>query len=86
MTSSFQDGAGFDPLTGVVPEIAGGAFALNAAVDGLQFGTRDALIAYIRGGVGAGITAPTGSRYGGGFLMGLSTAFSLSSAHKLERG
>ena len=40
---STQDGYVFDPLSGGVPEIVGGASALIRAADGLQFGTRDAL-------------------------------------------
>ena len=40
---STQDGIVFDPLSGGVPELVGGAGALIRASDGLQFGTRDAL-------------------------------------------
>ena len=37
------DGYALDPLTDTIPAIAGGDGAIDAAVDGLQFGTRDAL-------------------------------------------
>lgn len=37
------DGYALDPLTDTVPAIAGGDGAIDAAVDGLQFATRDAL-------------------------------------------
>lgn len=40
---STVDGYALDPLTDTLPAIAGGDGAINAAVDGLQFGTRDAL-------------------------------------------
>jgi hypothetical protein len=62
--------------------VAGGASTLDRAVDGLQFGTRDALVAYLRGGVTTGVSAPTGA----GFLAGVSTAFRTAAGHKLERG
>ncbi|KAI0639278.1 carbohydrate esterase family 9 protein [Trametes polyzona] len=75
------DGYVFDPLTGAVPEIVGGKGAVVRAADGLQFGTRDALIAY-RAGVTAGIVAPQSP----GFLAGLNTAFSTVARHKLEPG
>ncbi|KAH9846908.1 carbohydrate esterase family 9 protein [Lenzites betulinus] len=78
---STQDGYVLDPLTQVVPEIAGGSGAVIRAADGLQFGTRDALLAY-RSGVTAAITAPTSN----GFLAGLSVAFSTGASHKLEDG
>lgn len=37
------DGYALDPLTDTIPVIAGGDGAIDAAVDGLQFETRDAL-------------------------------------------
>lgn len=43
MEASTTDGAVFDPLTADVPALAGGAGYLPRAVDGLQFGSRDAL-------------------------------------------
>ncbi|KAL1938740.1 hypothetical protein VTO73DRAFT_11343 [Trametes versicolor] len=79
--SSTRDGLVLDPLSYVVPEIVGGEGALIRAADGLQFGTRDALLAY-RSGVTSGITAPQST----GFLAGLSAAFSTVSHHKLEDG
>ncbi|RDB24983.1 Imidazolonepropionase [Hypsizygus marmoreus] len=77
--SSTNDGYVLDPLTAGVPSILGGDGSLIQAVDGLQFGGRDNLLAY-RAGVTTGIVAPL-SR---GFLSGLSTAFSTRAAHKLE--
>ncbi|KAH9935457.1 composite domain of metallo-dependent hydrolase [Fomitopsis serialis] len=63
------DGYALDPLTDVIPKIIGGNSAVVAAVDGLQFGTRDALLAY-RAGVTTAIAAPQSY----GFLSGLTTA------------
>ncbi|KAJ7054365.1 carbohydrate esterase family 9 protein [Mycena amicta] len=77
--ASTQDGRVFDPLTSLIPELVDGT--LIQAADGLLFGTRDALLAY-RSGVTTGITAPSS----GGFLDGLSVAFSTSSSHKLAQG
>ncbi|KAI0777456.1 carbohydrate esterase family 9 protein [Trametes elegans] len=79
--SSTGDGTVIDPLSNTVPEIVGGSGALIRAADGLQFGTRDALLAY-RSGVTTAVTAPRSS----GFLGGLSTAFSTVGRHKLEEG
>jgi hypothetical protein len=62
-----------------VPSIIDGT--VIRAVDGLLFGTRDALLAYCNG-VTSAVTAPTSS----GFLAGLSTVFSTSAAHKLADG
>ncbi|KAJ7650653.1 hypothetical protein FB45DRAFT_888386 [Roridomyces roridus] len=81
MESSTADGAVFDPLSMMeLPSILGDQFLMRA-VDGLQFGTRDALLAY-RGGVASAISAPAGSS----FLQGLSVSFSLGARHKLEKG
>ncbi|KAJ7220031.1 hypothetical protein GGX14DRAFT_585165, partial [Mycena pura] len=77
---STQDGPVFDPLSVDMPSILGDHF-LTRAVDGLQFGTRDALLAY-RAGVANAITAPRGF----GVFQGLSVSFSLGSRHKLEKG
>ncbi|PIL26941.1 hypothetical protein GSI_10079 [Ganoderma sinense ZZ0214-1] len=79
--ASTQDGYVLDPLTEGVPEIVGGSGALIPAADGLQFSTRDALLAY-RAGVTTGIVAPQTR----GFLAGLNTAFSTGTHHKLEKG
>ncbi|TDL21725.1 carbohydrate esterase family 9 protein [Rickenella mellea] len=79
--ASTNDGYVFDPLVGGIPSILGGETAIIRAVDGLQYATRDAYLAY-RAGVTTGITSPT-SAY---LLSGLSTAFSLGAAHKLEKG
>jgi len=63
-----------------VPRVSGPG-AIAHAVDGLQFSSRDALLAY-RGGVTTAITAPTHAR----FYSGLSTIFSLGALHKMEQG
>ncbi|KAJ7078078.1 hypothetical protein C8R44DRAFT_896061 [Mycena epipterygia] len=77
---STGDGLVFDPLTMEVPTILGEHILMRAA-DGLQFGTRDALLAY-RDGVASAITPP----FGLGVFQGLSVFFSLGSRHKLEKG
>ncbi|THU95633.1 carbohydrate esterase family 9 protein [Dendrothele bispora CBS 962.96] len=78
---STNDGVVLDPLIASVPKIVGGDSALIRAVDGLEFQTRDALLAY-RSGVSTAVTAP--SHYN--FFGGLATSFSTGSAHKLEPG
>lgn len=78
---STQDGEVFDSLMDKLPTILGGNTAVIRAVDGLQFATRDALLAY-RSGVTTGVTAPCSS----GLLAGLSTAFNTGAAHKLIEG
>ncbi|KAI0374295.1 composite domain of metallo-dependent hydrolase [Pilatotrama ljubarskyi] len=75
------DGYVLDPLSQDIPEIVGGDGMVIRAADGLQFGTRDALLAY-RSGVTTGVVAPQSS----GFLAGLNTAFSTVARHKLEKG
>ncbi|CAK5283111.1 unnamed protein product [Mycena citricolor] len=77
---STGDGAVFDPLMGHVPSILG-EDTLIQAYDGLQFGSRNALLAY-REGVATAIEAPKGYK----FMYGLSTSFSLAARHKLEKG
>ncbi|KAH9831128.1 uncharacterized protein C8Q71DRAFT_305682 [Rhodofomes roseus] len=81
MEVSTTDGETYDPLSVDVPAIAGGLGYMPRAVDGLQFGTRDALLAY-RHGVTVAVSAPIHSS----FLGGLSTAFSLGAPHKLQKG
>lgn len=76
-----QDGEVFDILTDKVPSVLGRNAAVIRAVDGLQFTTRDALLAY-RSGVTTAVTAP----YSSGLLAGLSTAFNTGAAHKLIDG
>ncbi|KAF9061078.1 hypothetical protein BDP27DRAFT_1338711 [Rhodocollybia butyracea] len=78
---STQDGVQFDGLTQRIPNILGGEEVVVRAVDGLQFTTRDALLAY-RSGVTTGITAPISS----GLVAGLSTAFNTGASHKLVEG
>ncbi|EKM54380.1 uncharacterized protein PHACADRAFT_123385 [Phanerochaete carnosa HHB-10118-sp] len=79
--ASTADGLVFDPLIQRVPSIMGGDAALVRAVDGLQFGGRNALLAY-RSGVLKAVTAPVGRR----FYTGLSTTFSTGALNKLEEG
>lgn len=95
---STKDGYVLDPLQDAVPKVVGGNGALIHAIDGLQFGTRHALYAHpplsvftcadscasiaYRAGVTTGIVAPAS----GGFLSGVSTAFSLAAPHKLADG
>ncbi|KAL6305041.1 carbohydrate esterase family 9 protein [Sparassis latifolia] len=78
---STNDGVVYDPLVDKVPPVLGGDGAIVRAVDGLQYGGRDSLLAY-RAGVTTGITAP--SHYY--FLAGISTSFSTGALHKLEEG
>ncbi|KAI0779702.1 hypothetical protein C8Q74DRAFT_1447183 [Fomes fomentarius] len=80
MEPSTRDGYVADPLDGQ-PAIFGSGGYVAKAVDGLQFGTRDALLAY-RSGVTIGVTSPSH----GSWLSGLSTAFTLGAPHKLSRG
>ncbi|KAJ7039580.1 hypothetical protein C8F04DRAFT_1085776 [Mycena alexandri] len=80
MEESTADGVVFDPLSAEIPTILGEQTVIRA-VDGLQFGTRDALLAY-RDGVASAITAPNGY----GMFQGLSVSFSLGSGNKLEKG
>ncbi|KAF7317119.1 Carbohydrate esterase family 9 protein [Mycena chlorophos] len=80
--STTNDGEVFDVLSSSgIPEIVGGSGAAIRAVDGLQFLSRDALLAY-RSGVTTGIVAPLRSSV----VNGLGTSFSLAAAHKLEPG
>ncbi|KAF7375144.1 Carbohydrate esterase family 9 protein [Mycena sanguinolenta] len=83
---STADGSVFDALSMEIPTILGLQIPIRA-VDGLQFETRDALLAY-RNGVATAITAPVGTGYDGGsvLLQGLSVFFSLGSRNKLEKG
>ncbi|KIJ15978.1 hypothetical protein PAXINDRAFT_99322 [Paxillus involutus ATCC 200175] len=77
--SSTSDGPVFDPLEGPIPSVLGEGSIIRA-VDGLMFGTRDALLAY-RSGVSTAVTSPISD----GLLGGLSTHFSLGAKHRLER-
>ncbi|KAF7969725.1 hypothetical protein HWV62_26136 [Athelia sp. TMB] len=76
---STHDGVVVDPLTKDYPMIIENA--VIRAADGLQFSSRDALLAY-HSGVSTGIVAPTSY----GFLSGLSVAFNTGSAHRLQLG
>ncbi|KIK69905.1 hypothetical protein GYMLUDRAFT_187332 [Collybiopsis luxurians FD-317 M1] len=75
-----NDGDVQDPFVASIPDILGPETIIRA-VDGLQFGGRNTLLAH-RGGVTKAITAPTGS----GFLRGLSTAFDVGARHSLDTG
>ncbi|KAI0342081.1 carbohydrate esterase family 9 protein [Trametopsis cervina] len=79
--ASTSDGYAFDPLFQEVPTVVGGSAAIIRAADGLQFGTRDALLAY-RAGVTTAIVSPKSA----GFLSGLSTMFATGANHQLEKG
>ncbi|KAF9782828.1 carbohydrate esterase family 9 protein [Thelephora terrestris] len=81
MEKSTVDGPVLDPLTHAIPKVLGEE-AIIRAVDGLQYQTRNALLAY-RAGITSGIVPPTNS---GGFLSGLSVKFSTSALHKLGPG
>ncbi|KAJ3886962.1 composite domain of metallo-dependent hydrolase [Lentinula edodes] len=76
-----QDGEVFDNLMDEVSSALGREAVVIRAKDGLQFTTRDALLAY-RSGVTTAVTAP----YSSGLLAGLSTAFNTGAAHKLKEG
>lgn len=76
---STHDGVIVDPLTKDYPLVIENA--IIRAADGLQFSSRDALLAY-HSGVSTGIVAPTSY----GFLSGLSVAFNTGSAHRLQLG
>ncbi|KAF5370700.1 hypothetical protein D9758_002026 [Tetrapyrgos nigripes] len=77
---STNDGMVLDPLLQNLPKVLGDD-ALVRAVDGLEFQTRDALLAY-RSGVTLAVTAPSHRS----FYSGLATSFSTGSSHKLEPG
>ncbi|KAJ4473612.1 carbohydrate esterase family 9 protein [Lentinula aciculospora] len=75
---STTDGVIHDPLSSDAPSILGNSTLIRAA-DGLQYGSRDALMAY-RSGVTTAITAPEHNQ----FFFGLGTCFSTGASHKLE--
>ncbi|KAH8102297.1 carbohydrate esterase family 9 protein [Cristinia sonorae] len=78
---STNDGVVFDAFEDKIPSIVGGDKALIRAVDGLQFGGRDTLLAY-RGGVTSAIVAPV--HYG--FTAGLATSFSTGALSRFSEG
>jgi len=80
LVATTSDGAVPDLLQGSIPAVLGEG-SITRAVDGLMFGTRDALLAYWSG-VSTAVTSPI-SR---GLLGGLGTHFSLGARHKLEDG
>ncbi|KXN85384.1 hypothetical protein AN958_11484 [Leucoagaricus sp. SymC.cos] len=77
---STTDGYVPDSFLKPIPKILGGDFLLLQAEDGLQFGTRGALLAY-RYGVTSAVTAPAHR----GFTGGLGVAFSLGALNKMEK-
>ncbi|PBK99152.1 carbohydrate esterase family 9 protein [Armillaria gallica] len=79
--ASTNDGPVIGPLLSKVPSILGGDEAVIRASDGLQFASRDSLLAY-RSGVTTAIVAPVAR----GLISGLTAAFSTGSAHKLQKG
>ncbi|KAK0497265.1 hypothetical protein EDD18DRAFT_148225 [Armillaria luteobubalina] len=79
--ASTNDGPVIGPLLSNVPSILGGDGAIIRASDGLQFASRDSLLAY-RSGVTTAIVAPVAR----GLISGLTAAFSTGSAHKLQKG
>ncbi|KAI0085138.1 hypothetical protein BDY19DRAFT_457969 [Irpex rosettiformis] len=81
LDDSTSDGQVYNPLVGPIPSIAGGDGYLARAVDGLQFASRDALLAY-RAGVTTAVTSPQHAS----FVGGLSTAFALGALYGLEVG
>lgn len=100
MEESTVDGVALDPLLAEVPAIAGGAGYLTRAVDGLQYGTRDAMYVICdvhmiaetdqnkscRLAYRHGVTVGIAAPNHAAFLGGLSVAFSLGARHKLEKG
>ncbi|GJJ06667.1 hypothetical protein Clacol_000862 [Clathrus columnatus] len=81
LEDSTGDGTVLDPLTDNIPSILREDATIIRAVDGLQFGSRDALLAY-RSGVSTGIVAPSSN----GVFLGLGTAFSTGMSNKVEHG
>ncbi|KAH7908517.1 hypothetical protein BJ138DRAFT_1068672 [Hygrophoropsis aurantiaca] len=76
---STNDGVVHNPLsTSPAPSLVGNT--IMRAVDGLQFGGRNTLLAY-RGGVTTAVTAPTGS-----FIQGVSAAFAVGAQSVLHDG
>ncbi|KZT52269.1 hypothetical protein CALCODRAFT_476127 [Calocera cornea HHB12733] len=76
---STNDGRAYDLFGNLAPEVLGGK--ILRAVDGVQFGGKDLLIAH-RSGVSTVITAPKSY----GFLSGLSGAFRTGAWNKAEKG
>ncbi|KAI0340770.1 hypothetical protein BDW22DRAFT_1359586 [Trametopsis cervina] len=83
---STGDGLHFDALRGDVPSIMGDIGGLVKAVDALQFGTRNALVAH-RAGVTYATTSPGKSSLFAGpttIIAGLATTFRTGASHALE--
>ncbi|KAJ8496472.1 hypothetical protein ONZ51_g1109 [Trametes cubensis] len=81
LESSTGDGRVNDPLEPNQSALLGLGGYLAKAADGLQFGTRDAWLAY-RSGVTLSVTSPLHD----GWLSGLSVAFTPGAPHRLAQG
>lgn len=77
---STNDGDVYDPIVQDDPAILDNDSIIRA-VDGLMFGSRNALLAF-RNGVTSGVAAPDHAK----FYSGLGVSFSLNANHKLEDG
>ncbi|KZP04918.1 hypothetical protein FIBSPDRAFT_1054380, partial [Athelia psychrophila] len=75
-----------NPLLTNLPKIFGDVGGVFKAMDALQFGTRNALIAY-RSGVTAGtVSLRQDTMSSGSIISGLSTTFRTGAAHGMDRG
>ncbi|KAI9060293.1 composite domain of metallo-dependent hydrolase [Trametes sanguinea] len=81
LEASTGDGTVIDPLERHQPALLGREGYVARAIDGLQFGTRDALLAY-RSGITLSVTPPVHD----GWFSGLSVAFSPGAPHRLAQG
>ncbi|KAH9858830.1 hypothetical protein C2E23DRAFT_800280 [Lenzites betulinus] len=81
MEPSTADGVVIDPFDPVQSPLLGTNGYIVRAADGLQFGTRNALLAY-RSGVTLSVTSPSHEAW----LSGLSAAFSPGAPHRFARG
>ncbi|KAI0692573.1 hypothetical protein BC835DRAFT_1416500 [Cytidiella melzeri] len=86
MELSTGDGFLFDAFRGDVPAILGDVGGLTRAVDALQFGTRNALIAHRAGVTFATSSLGKTSLFGGStvIIAGLATTFRTAASHALE--
>ncbi|TDL29918.1 hypothetical protein BD410DRAFT_823894 [Rickenella mellea] len=85
---STGDGVPYDPLLGDVPSILDDSAQALRAVDALQFGTRNALLAY-RSGITLGVTSIGSSTLFGGpssTFGGLSVSFNPGAENAMEDG
>ncbi|KJA29867.1 hypothetical protein HYPSUDRAFT_126636 [Hypholoma sublateritium FD-334 SS-4] len=86
---STADGKSYDAFSQDVPRIMGDSGAVVRAMDGLMFGTRNALTAY-RSGVTLAISSLARPIYLSGpdahIISGLSVVFRTGAAHSMQRG